>query len=116
MGLTIAVVLAIALAVIAIAGAFLFVKKGAGTDSERAIELVRSKTGFLAVVAGDLVVIGVAVLGAYKASDANQIVAVLTSSATAVTAITTSFFGIRAASNTAQKAIAHSPQPPRPPD
>ncbi|MFD9270909.1 hypothetical protein ACFWB1_25970 [Streptomyces goshikiensis] len=112
LGLWVAMIVAIALALIGIAGACIYVKNPAKQEQHRnVLEVVRSKTGYLAVIAGDLVLIGVAVLGAYKTDDPNQAVAVLTSSATAVTAITTSFFGIRAASNTAAKAIAQSTHP-----
>jgi ABC-type transport system involved in cytochrome bd biosynthesis fused ATPase/permease subunit len=97
-----------ALVVIAIAGAL--IRRSKGTDGARPatssedVEVTRSKTGLLALVAGDVVIISLAVMAAYKVTGAAQ-PAIISAAFSAVTAITAAFFGIRAASNTAAKAI-----------
>ncbi|MFF2792161.1 hypothetical protein ACFVT6_36315 [Streptomyces sp. NPDC058049] len=104
MGETIVFSSILALAVLGLAGALIYRGKNARTASTGDVETLRSKTGLLALVAGDVVVLGVAVVAAYK-TDGDTQAAVLSAAFSAVTAITASFFSIRAASNTAAKAI-----------
>ncbi|MET7291606.1 hypothetical protein ABZS79_05535 [Streptomyces griseoloalbus] len=79
-------------------------KQGEERD-DSVTERSRVTAGFLAVMAGDGAIIGGVIVGLTKVSDSNQTVALLTSAFTAVTAITTAYFGIRAVSNTAQQAM-----------
>lgn len=69
-------------------------------------EEVRSMAGLLAVLGSDGAISAAAVWGIGSVSkDSNQVVALLTSAFTAMTAITTAYFGIKAVSNTAQRAF-----------
>lgn len=70
-------------------------------DTDRA----RSWTGLGAVLGSDAAIVVAAVWGMSWATDGNQVVALLTSAFTAITAITTAYFGVKAAANTAQRAI-----------
>jgi uncharacterized membrane protein len=107
-GESIAYASVLALVVIAITGALIRPRKDAGGElpatSSEDVEVNRSKTGLLALVAGDVVIIGLAVMAAYKVTGAAQ-PAIISAAFSAVTALTAAFFGIRAASNTAAKAI-----------
>ncbi|MET7475262.1 hypothetical protein ABZT17_12985 [Streptomyces sp. NPDC005648] len=69
------------------------------------VQTTRAWTGLVVVLIGDVGVALAAILIAWHLNDATQAVAILTSAFTAITAITTAFFGIRAASNTAQHAV-----------
>ncbi|MGW1057341.1 hypothetical protein [Micromonospora rubida] len=70
--------------------------------------------GLLVVVLGDAAIAAAAVVGLIimdrDAADA-QSVAILTSAFTAISVITTSYFGIRAVTNTAQSSIAAKQDP-----
>ncbi|MEH0400746.1 hypothetical protein ACFY7V_34385 [[Kitasatospora] papulosa] len=68
------------------------------------VETVRSLAGLIAVLAGDAA-IALAVVLSFGHLDANQGMSVLTAGFTSITAITTAYFGIKAASNTADRAI-----------
>ncbi|MEU6217953.1 hypothetical protein ABZ845_10590 [Streptomyces sp. NPDC047022] len=93
---------ALALAVLALIVALLRSRKQGDLTEE-----VRSMAGLLAVWGSDGVIVAAAIFGIKLVkSDSNQAVALLTSAFTAVTAITTAYFGIKAVSNTAQSVVA----------
>jgi drug/metabolite transporter (DMT)-like permease len=71
------------------------------------VQVIRSWTGLLVVVFGDAAVAAAAIWGVVKSTGtANaQLVSILTSAFTAIGAMTTAYFGIRAVSNTAQSAV-----------
>jgi hypothetical protein len=77
------------------------------------VQIVRSWTGLLVVVGGDIAIAIAAVLGVAKASGSGAavtaIVSILTSAFTAIGTMTTAYFGIRAMSNTAQSSMAAQP-------
>jgi hypothetical protein len=63
------------------------------------------------VIGGDVAIAAAAVYGVLRSGsgqNATQIVAILTSAFTAIGTMTTAYFGIRAASNTAQAAVSES--------
>jgi hypothetical protein len=74
------------------------------------VQSVRSWTGLLAVIGGDLVIITAATIGVLSlgrsTTSASDMVAILTSAFTAVGTLTTAFFSIRAVANTAQQSAA----------
>src|SRR4051812_23568333 len=81
------------------------------------VQKIRSWTGLLVVVFGDVAIAVAAIFGIVAASrdgsaaggangENSQIVAILTSAFTAVGTMTTAYFGIRAMSNTAQSSMA----------
>jgi hypothetical protein len=76
---------------------------------EVAIQKMRSMTGLLAVVVGDVAIAAGAILGLLLASGsdgrAQIVVSILGGAFTAIGTLTTAYFGIRAASNTAQSSI-----------
>ncbi|MFF3336538.1 hypothetical protein ACFYWX_44815 [Streptomyces sp. NPDC002888] len=75
------------------------------------VQKTRTWAGLLAVFIGDAAISVAAIWGVTGTDDA-QSVAILTSAFTAVSTMTTAYFGIRALSNTAQaKAAAHSKEP-----
>lgn len=81
---------------------------------QRNVEVTRSWTGLLAVVASDLVIAVAGLWGITKAvGQLQQVTPLLTSAFTAITAITTAYFGIKAVANTAKEAI-ETPSPPGP--
>ncbi|MFD8079093.1 hypothetical protein OG937_45805 [Streptomyces sp. NBC_00510] len=100
-------ILLAALALLLALAAVVFVVVGRHADSNGGLtERVRSMAGLLAVVASDGAIAGAAAVGIDRASaDSNQVVALLTSAFTAITAITTAYFGIKAVSNTAASAL-----------
>lgn len=69
------------------------------------VQTTRALTGLAVVLIGDVGVALAAILIAWHINDATQAVAILTSAFTAITAISTAYFGIRAATNTAQSAV-----------
>ncbi len=86
------------------------VESAADPHDPTAVDRTRAWTGLWVVVAGDVVIAAAAIWGVVKmsgtsASDAG-IVSILTSAFTAVGTMTTAYFGIRAASTTAQRSIA----------
>ena len=76
--------------------------------SDTGVEKVRAWTGLVAVVAGDLAIAIAAILGIthFTASGTSQavpqIVAILSGAFTAISTMTTAYFGIKAISNTAK--------------
>jgi hypothetical protein len=80
--------------------------------SDNAVQKTRAWTGLLVVVFGDVAIAAAAVWGIVKSgTSANtQLVAILTSAFTAIGTMTTAYFGIRAASNTAQSAVTGAAQ------
>lgn len=77
--------------------------------TDQAVQRTRAFTGLWVVIGGDVAIAAAAVYGVVKSGtgqNATQIVAILTSAFTAVGTMTTAYFGIRAASNTAQAAVA----------
>jgi len=69
------------------------------------VQTTRAWTGLAVVLIGDVGVALAAILIAWHLNDGPQAVAILTSAFTAITAISTAYFGIRAATNTAQSAV-----------
>ncbi|MFE3033760.1 hypothetical protein ACFXKY_19255 [Streptomyces canus] len=83
------------------------------------LELARARYGLFAVLASNLAIAGVAVVGVWRLDgDKAVIVGVLTAAFTAVSSMTTAYLGIKAVSNTA-RAIAlgthRGPEPAEPP-
>jgi hypothetical protein len=74
--------------------------------TNNALQRTRSWTGLWVVVLGDAAIVIAAVWGIVKTSGAtasgSPIVAILTSAFTAIGTMTTAYFGIRSATNTAQ--------------
>ncbi|MEO3778738.1 hypothetical protein ABGB16_18175 [Micromonospora sp. B11E3] len=65
-------------------------------------------TGLLVVVLGDAAIVAASIIGLVSLDENtadSQTVAILASAFTAITSITTAYFGIRAATNTAQSSI-----------
>ncbi|MCX4807129.1 hypothetical protein ACFWWM_36510 [Streptomyces sp. NPDC058682] len=76
------------------------------TDS-KAIQTTRAWAGLLVVLFGDVGIALAAILVALHLKEGPEAaVAILTSAFTAITAMTSAYFGIRAAANTAQSAVA----------
>ena len=69
-------------------------------------ERVRSLSGAAAVICGDIAITVAAVIGAGHASSA-EAVGILSGAFTAMSTMTTAYFGIKGISNTAQKS--HNP-------
>ncbi|MEV6114027.1 hypothetical protein AB0L59_16310 [Streptomyces sp. NPDC052109] len=69
------------------------------------VEKTRSLTGCFAVLAGDLTITTAAVLGIWWTRDTRDSVAILSSAFTAVSSMTTAYFGIKGISNTAPRAV-----------
>jgi hypothetical protein len=72
-------------------------------------ESLRTWTGLIAVLASDAA-IAVAAIWALDQLRPTQAMAVVTGAFTAITAITTAYFGIKATANTAQKALREPPE------
>lgn len=74
--------------------------------NEKDIERTRSITGLLAVVTGDVAIAVAAIIALYEVTtnkaSSSAVVSILTSAFTAIGTMTTAYFGIKAASNTAQ--------------
>ncbi|MEU0408174.1 hypothetical protein [Streptomyces griseorubiginosus] len=67
------------------------------------LELARARYGLFAVLASNLAIAGVAVVGVWRLDgDKAVIVGVLTAAFTAVSSMTTAYLGIKAVSNTAR--------------
>jgi arginine exporter protein ArgO len=79
------------------------------TPSDDAVQKTRAWTGLLVVAIGDVAIVIAAIVGIANVSGgsthATSVVAILTSGFTAVGTMTTAYFGIRAASNTAQSSM-----------
>ena len=73
------------------------------------VEHTRAWTGLWVVVSGDIGIVAASVLAVWvlrnNSASSAAIVSVLTSAFTAVGTMTTAYFGIRAASNTAQSSL-----------
>ena len=82
--------------------------RGKFNPSENALQRTRAWTGLLVVIAGDALIGGAATFGVIKSGAASsaQSVAILSSAFTAISTMTAAYFGIRAATNTAQSAVA----------
>ena len=77
--------------------------------ADDAVQKTRAWTGLGVVVFGDVAIAIAAIFGVTKAgggSNATQVVSILTSAFTAIGTMTAAYFGIRAASNSAQAAVA----------
>jgi hypothetical protein len=74
--------------------------------TENTVQLARSRAGVIVVVAGDVVIALAAFIGIIKFSSGGvagaSMVAILTSAFTAISTMTTAYFGIKTISNTAQ--------------
>jgi arginine exporter protein ArgO len=79
-------------------------EKAVGTRD--GVQRTRALTGLFVVVMGDLTIVAAAIIGLVVLGADSQAVAILTSAFTAISSITTAYFGIRAATNTAQSSIA----------
>lgn len=72
-------------------------------SQDDALELARARYGLFAVLASNLAIAGVAVVGVWRLDgDKAVIVGVLTAAFTAVSSMTTAYLGIKAISNTAR--------------
>jgi hypothetical protein len=78
-------------------------------ESEAEVQKVRSWAGLLVVAVGDVAIVLASIIGIWHVSggskNATSVVAILSSGFTAIGTMTTAYFGIRAASNTAQSSI-----------
>ncbi|WFB11194.1 hypothetical protein LRS74_32290 [Streptomyces sp. LX-29] len=79
--------------------------------SEYEVQRTRAWAGFLVVALGDLAIAVAAIWGVDNV-DSAQSVAILSSAFTAISTMTTAYFGIRAVTNAAQ---AHAKAPPAAP-
>lgn len=73
--------------------------------SENSVQRTRAWTGLWVVVGGDVAIAVAAILGLWKTSGSGtnaQMVAILASAFTAISTMTTAYFGIKTMSNTAQ--------------
>jgi hypothetical protein len=81
------------------------------TKADAEVQKVRSWAGMIVVAVGDVAIVVAAVLGILHVSgsdkNATSVVAILSSGFTAIGTMTTAYFGIRAASNTAQSSISN---------
>jgi hypothetical protein len=82
--------------------------------SDNTVQMTRAWTGFLVVMIGDVAIAGAAILGLVVMSGGSDatgttVMSILSSAFTAIATMTTAYFGIRAASNTAQSSIASNP-------
>src|SRR4051812_17079899 len=75
--------------------------------AEASMQKTRSWTGLLVVIGGDVTIALAAIFGIALMSDGSSdaLVAILTSAFTAISSMTSAYFGIRAASNTAQSSV-----------
>jgi hypothetical protein len=75
--------------------------------SDAQVQRTRAWTGLIVVIGGDVAIAVAAILGIALMSKAGSepLVAILTSAFTAISSMTSAYFGIRAASNTAQSSV-----------
>jgi hypothetical protein len=77
--------------------------------NEAAVQRTRAWAGLLVVAVGDVAIVVAAIVGIVQvsgdAADTTSIAAILSSAFTAIGTMTTAYFGIRAATNTAQSAV-----------
>ncbi|MFI1741050.1 hypothetical protein [Streptomyces sioyaensis] len=69
------------------------------------LELVKARTGLRAVIASDVAIIIAVIVGITVGPKGGELTPLLTSAFTAITAITTAYFGIKAVTNTADAVI-----------
>ncbi|GAA3123322.1 hypothetical protein GCM10010521_07940 [Streptomyces rameus] len=83
---------------------------GQSKDSaaERSLQATRAWTGLTVILLGDLAITLAAIWGVNSTGNA-QTVAILASAFTAVSTMTTAYFGIRGITNTAQSSIDAAP-------
>jgi hypothetical protein len=88
--------------------------KATPAPTDDAVQKTRAWTGLLVVAVGDVAIVVAAIVGIAHVSGgtahASSVVAILSSGFTAVGTMTTAYFGIRAASNTAQSSMKKTPQ------
>ncbi|MBX7555007.1 hypothetical protein K1Y78_45635 [Streptomyces sp. tea 10] len=76
--------------------------------ADNQLERIRARYGLLAIIAGNLAIVVVAIVGVWRLhGDKAVIVGILTAAFTAVSSMTTAYLGIKAISNTA-KSLAQS--------
>jgi hypothetical protein len=82
--------------------------------TENTVQLARSRAGVVVIVAGDVVIALAAFIGISKFSAGSSagvsMVAILTTAFTAISTMTTAYFGIKTVSNTAQSFAKQLPQ------
>jgi hypothetical protein len=82
--------------------------------TENTVQLVRSRAGVIVVVAGDIVIAVAAFIGISKfatgSSAGVSMVAILTTAFTAISTMTTAYFGIKTVANTAQSFAKQLPE------
>jgi hypothetical protein len=94
-------------------------------EDQSTIDRTRAWTGMWVVIFGDVAIAIAAIWGVVKVSsghsNVDSMVSILASAFTAIGTMTTAYFGIRSASNTAQHAMVHArnsgtvtPPPPPP--
>jgi hypothetical protein len=71
---------------------------------EKEVQQTRSRNGLLAVLASDAAIAVAAIVAVIITGDEQLMGAVLTGAITAISTLTTAYFGIRAVTNTAQAA------------
>jgi hypothetical protein len=96
-------------------------KPAAGRDSpnvvisEEAVDKTRAWTGLYVVVGSDVAIMATVVIALFKFADTTVdastavLAAILASAFSAIGTMTTAYFGIRASSSTAQRAVKHRP-------
>jgi hypothetical protein len=81
--------------------------------TENKVQVTRAWTGLMAVVIGDLAValaaIGGLIITGSSAAGSGPVVSILSSAFTTIGTLTTAYFGIRAATNTAQTIASRGP-------
>ena len=83
--------------------------------SEETVDKTRAWTGLYVVVGGDVAIMAAVVIALLKFADTTVgastavLAAILSSAFSAIGTMTTAYFGIRASSNTAQRAVKHRP-------
>lgn len=81
--------------------------RGKFNPTENAVQRTRAFTGLMVVLSGNALIAGAAVFGIWQfGTDTGQTVAILSAAFTAIGTMTAAYFGIRAATNTAQSAVA----------
>ncbi|WBO65313.1 hypothetical protein [Streptomyces camelliae] len=83
--------------------------QAAAVTADTQLEKTRARYGLLAVIASNLAIVIVAIIGVWRLDgDKSVIVGILTAAFTAVSSMTTAYLGIKAVSNTA-KSLALGP-------
>ncbi|WP_225099832.1 hypothetical protein [Streptomyces sp. CoH27] len=77
--------------------------QAAAVTADTQLEKTRARYGLLAVIASNLAIVIVAIIGVWRLDgDKSVIVGILTAAFTAVSSMTTAYLGIKAVSNTAK--------------